>query len=133
MCKTVLATSSSLWLLAGSTLGSCVPTATPDPVASKAARAEIAVCDSFLTEPLCETVAVKYQLASDYAILGDFDRTIALAAEVAQADQGFDFHWTANSSHWRTAWSSRELRIQFMGRTCRCTVVWHRLQLTTVG
>jgi SMP-30/Gluconolactonase/LRE-like region len=91
MCKTVLATSSSLWLLAGSTLGSCVPTATPDPVASKAARAEIAVCDSFLTEPLCETVAVKYQLASDYAILGDFDRTIALAAEVAQADQGFDF------------------------------------------
>lgn len=91
MCKTVIAAASSLWLLAGSTLGSCVPTATPDPVASKTARAEIAVFESFLKEPLCETVAVKYQLASDYATAGDYQKTIALAAEVAQADRGFDF------------------------------------------
>jgi hypothetical protein len=91
MFRAVLATSGCLWLLLGSTLGSCEPSATPDPVASKTARAEIAVFESFLKEPLCETVAVKYQLASDYATAGDYQKTIALAAEVAQADQGFDF------------------------------------------
>jgi hypothetical protein len=91
MFRAVLATIGSLWLLLGSTLASCVPSATPDPVASKTARAEIAVFESFLKEPLCESLAVKYQLASDYVIAGDYQKTIALAAEVAQADQGFDF------------------------------------------
>src|SRR5262245_12082147 len=85
MFRAVLATVGCLWLLPGSTLGSGVPSATPDPVASKATRAEIAVFESFLKEPLCETVAVKYQLASDYVIAGDYQKAIALAAEVAQA------------------------------------------------
>ena len=91
MFRAVFATIGCLWLLPGSILGSCVPSATPDRVASRTARAEIAVFESFLREPLCETVAVKYQLASDYVVAGDYQKTIALAAEVAQADQGFDF------------------------------------------
>ena len=47
--------------------------------------------EPFLREPLCEQIAVKYQLAADYAAIGNVDKTIALAQEVAQAEQGFDF------------------------------------------
>lgn len=34
---------------------------------------------------------MKYQLAGDYAIIGDYDKAIGLAREVAEADAGFDF------------------------------------------
>ncbi|MBV8815175.1 MAG: SMP-30/gluconolactonase/LRE family protein [Verrucomicrobia bacterium] len=91
MFRSALIIAIGLSVLLGSAVAGCVPSATPDPAAGKAARTEIATFESFLTEPLCERMAVKYQLASDYAIIGDFDKTIALAAEVAQADQGFDF------------------------------------------
>jgi hypothetical protein len=37
------------------------------------------------------TIAVKYQLAIDYAAVGNLDKTIELAQEVARAEQGFDF------------------------------------------
>ena len=71
--------------------GACVPSTTPDQAARKTAEAEIPTFQAFLNEPLCEHIAVKYQLAGDYAIIGDFDKTFELAKEVAQADQGFDF------------------------------------------
>jgi hypothetical protein len=72
-------------------LAPCVPSATPDAAARQAAEAEIPRFQSFLGQSLCEQVAVKYQLAGDYAIIGEFDKALALAQEVADADQGFDF------------------------------------------
>jgi hypothetical protein len=71
--------------------GSCVPTATPDPKIVASTRSEISAFESFLREPLCEQIAVKYQLATDYASIGEVGKTIELAEEVAGADQGFDF------------------------------------------
>jgi hypothetical protein len=71
--------------------GACVPSSTPAPAAIAAARSEISAFEPFLREPLCEQIAVKYQLATDYASIGETDKTIELAEEVAQADQGFDF------------------------------------------
>jgi hypothetical protein len=72
-------------------LGGCIPSATPDPVASAAAQTEMKAFEPFLREPLCEQIAVKYQLATDYAAVGNVDKTIELAQEVARAEQGFDF------------------------------------------
>ena len=69
----------------------CVPSASPDPAASAAAKTEMKAFEPFLREPLCEQIAVKYQLATDYAAIGNADKTIELAQEVAQAEQGFDF------------------------------------------
>jgi len=80
-----------LLVVCGSAFAECVPTATPDPVAVKAAQAEIAAIQPFLTEPLCEQIAVKYDLASDYAVAGDLTKTLSLAKEIAEADVGFDF------------------------------------------
>jgi hypothetical protein len=74
-----------------SAIADCVPTATPDPVAAKAAQVEIEAMKPFLAEPLCEQIAVKYQLATDYAATGDLAKTLSLAKEVAEADVGFDF------------------------------------------
>ena len=71
--------------------GACVPAATPDAEARKSAQTEIEMFQSFLREPLCEQAAVKYQLAGDYSTIGDFDKAIALARDVAEADAGFDF------------------------------------------
>jgi hypothetical protein len=71
--------------------GACVPAATPNADERKSAQTEIEMFRSFLYQPLCEQVAVKYQLAGDYAIIGDFDKAIALARDVAEADAGFDF------------------------------------------
>jgi hypothetical protein len=79
-------------LLAGDPLlGACVPAATPSPAVVTTAHSEIIYFERFLREPLCEQIAVKYQLATDYASIGEVAKTIALAEEVAQADQGFDF------------------------------------------
>jgi hypothetical protein len=75
----------------GSLHGTCVSVATPDPAAIRATRSEINAFEPFLREPLCEQIAVKYQLAADYASIGEADKTIELAEEVAGADQGFDF------------------------------------------
>jgi hypothetical protein len=72
-------------------LGGCTPSATPDPAASAAAQTEMKAFEPFLREPLCEQIAVKYQLATDYAAVGNADKTIELAQEVARAEQGFDF------------------------------------------
>ena len=71
--------------------GNCVQAATPEPAATAAARAEIRAFEPFLREPLCEQIALKYQLSTDHAAIGDLDKTIELAEEVARADQGFDF------------------------------------------
>lgn len=71
--------------------GGCVPSATPDRAAAAAAQTEMKAFEPFLREPLCEQTAVKYQLATDYAVIGNADKTIELAQEVAQAEQGFDF------------------------------------------
>jgi DNA-binding beta-propeller fold protein YncE len=75
----------------GSLHGVCIPSSTPAPAAVAAARSEINAFEPFLREPLCEQIAVKYQLAADYASIAEADKTIELAQEVAQADQGFDF------------------------------------------
>jgi hypothetical protein len=71
--------------------GACIPSSTPAPAAIAAARSEISAFEPFLREPLCEQIAVKYQLATDYASIGETGKTVELAEEVAQADQGFDF------------------------------------------
>jgi hypothetical protein len=71
--------------------GACIPSSTPAPATVAAARSEISAFEPFLREPLCEQIAVKYQLATDYASIGEADKTIELAKEVAQANQGFDF------------------------------------------
>jgi SMP-30/Gluconolactonase/LRE-like region len=76
---------------ASSLRGGCVPSAMPDPAASAAAQTEMKAFEPFLREPLCEQIAVKYQLATDYATIGNLDKTIELAQEVARAEQGFDF------------------------------------------
>jgi SMP-30/Gluconolactonase/LRE-like region len=79
------------FVICHSSLGGCVPTATPDPAASATAQTEMKAFEPFLREPLCEQIAVKYQLAADYAAVGNVDKTIELAQEVARAEQGFDF------------------------------------------
>jgi SMP-30/Gluconolactonase/LRE-like region len=79
------------YLICHFSFGNCLPAATPDPEAVAAARAEIRAFEPFLREPLCEQIAVKYQLSTDQATIGNLDKTIELAEEVAQADQGFDF------------------------------------------
>jgi hypothetical protein len=79
------------FVICHSSLGGCTPSAMPDPVASAAARTEMKAFEPFLQEPLCEQIAVKYQLATDYATVGNADKTIELAQEVAKAEQGFDF------------------------------------------
>src|ERR1700726_4151966 len=81
----------ALFAFASSLRGSCVPSAMPDPAASAAAQTEMKAFEPFLREPLCEQIAVKYQLATDYATIGNVDKTIELAQEVAKAEQGFDF------------------------------------------
>jgi hypothetical protein len=65
MLKIVLVGTSAFW--ASFVAGSCVSSASPDPSAWKAAQTEIELFQSFLRQPLCEQVAVKYQLAGDYA------------------------------------------------------------------
>jgi len=89
MLKLVLVAMFAFW--ASFVAGTCVPSATPDSAAQNAAQTEIGLFQSFLHQRLCERVAVKYQLAGDYAIIGDFDKAIGLAREVADADAGFDF------------------------------------------
>jgi hypothetical protein len=79
------------YLICHFSYGNCLPAATPDPAAVAAARTEITAFEPFLREPLCEQIAVKYQLSTDQAIIGNLDKTIELAEEVAGADQGFDF------------------------------------------
>ena len=75
-------------------LGGCIPSTTPDPAASAAAQTEMKAFEPFLREPLCEQIAVKYQLATDYAAVGNVDNTIELAQEVARAEPGLIFRWT---------------------------------------
>ena len=55
----------------GSLHGACIPSSTPAPAAVAAARSEINAFERFLREPLCEQIAVKYQLATDYASIGE--------------------------------------------------------------
>jgi hypothetical protein len=75
MLKLVLVAMFAFW--ASFVAGTCVPRVTPDPAVQKAAQTEIGLFRSFLQQPLCEQVAVKYQPAGDYAIIGDFDKAIA--------------------------------------------------------
>jgi hypothetical protein len=79
------------YLICHFSYGNCLPAATPDPAAVAAARAEISAFEPFLRESLCEQIAVKYQLSTDQATIGNLDKTVELAEEVARVDQGFDF------------------------------------------
>jgi hypothetical protein len=78
--QTLIVTSFALFASAP-LLGGCIPSTTPDPAASAAAQTEMKAFEPFLREPLCEQIAVRYQLATDYAAVGNVDKTIELAQE----------------------------------------------------